>query len=87
MTAARRNQHYCPQPRLMLDTAAGLVDCVLPCQPVRQWLLLLPFALRYLFVTRPEVITPVLGIVCRAISGHVIGKAGSPFENKNEPQK
>ncbi len=43
--------------------------------PVRQWVLSLPFALRYL-LTRPEVITQVLGIVYRAISAHLIRKAG-----------
>jgi len=36
----------------------------------------LPFALRYLLATRPEVVTQVLGIVYRAISAHLIRKAG-----------
>ena len=60
----------------MAETAALLVDDVLPQQPVRQWVLSLPFALRYLLATRPEVVTQVLGIVYRAISGHLIRKAG-----------
>jgi hypothetical protein len=60
----------------MAETAALLVDDVLPKQPVRQWVLSLPFALRYLLATRPEVITQVLGIVYRAISSHLIRKAG-----------
>jgi hypothetical protein len=30
----------------------------------------------YLLATRPEVVTQVLGIVYRAISGHLIRKAG-----------
>jgi hypothetical protein len=47
----------------------------LPKQPVRQWVLSLPFALRYLLATRPEVVTQVLGIVYRAISGHLIREA------------
>jgi hypothetical protein len=59
----------------MAETAALLVDGVLPQQPVRQWVLSLPFALRYLLATRPEVITQVLGIVYRAISTHLIHKA------------
>ncbi len=58
----------------MAETAALLVDGVLPQQPVRQWVLSLPFALRYLLATRPEVVTQVLGIVYRAISGHLIRK-------------
>jgi len=33
--------------RRMADTAAHLVDRVLPEVPVRQWVLSLPFALRY----------------------------------------
>jgi hypothetical protein len=60
----------------MAETAALLVDGVLPQQPVRQWVLSLPFALRYLLATRPEVVTQVLGIVYRAISAHLIRKAG-----------
>jgi hypothetical protein len=36
----------------------------------------LPFALRYLLATRPEVVTQVLGIVYRAMSGHLIRKVG-----------
>ena len=31
----------------MADTAAHLVDRVLPQVPIRQWVLSLPFALRY----------------------------------------
>src|SRR5690606_41279367 len=60
----------------MAETAALLVDDVLPRQPVRQWVLSLPFALRYLLATRPEVVTQVLGIVYRAISGELSRKAG-----------
>ncbi len=48
---------------------------------MRQWVLSLPFALRYLLATRPEVITQVLGIVYRAISGHLIHKAGLTRES------
>ena len=35
-----------------------------PRQIAGQWVLSLPFALRYLLATRPEVVTQVLGIVC-----------------------
>jgi hypothetical protein len=55
----------------MAETAALLVDDILPQQPVRQWVLSLPFALRYLLATRPEVITQVLGIVCSALNLNV----------------
>jgi len=60
----------------MAETAALLVDNVLPQQPVRQWVLSLPFALRFLLAVRPEVVTQVLGIVYRAVSSHLIRKAG-----------
>jgi hypothetical protein len=60
----------------MAETAALLVDDALPRQPLRQWVLALPFALRFLLATRPAVLTRVLGIVYRAISGHLIRKAG-----------
>jgi hypothetical protein len=60
----------------MAETAALLVDEVLPRQPVRRWVLSLSFALRYLLATRPEVVTQVLGVVYRAISGYLIRKAG-----------
>lgn len=60
----------------MAETAALLVDEILPHRPIRQWVLSLPFALRYLLATRPEEVTRVLGIVYRAISGHLIRKAG-----------
>jgi hypothetical protein len=73
-----KRRGFCPScgGRRMAETAALLVDYVLPRQPVRQWVLSLAFALRYLLATRPEVATQVLGIVYRAISGHLIRKAG-----------
>ncbi len=60
----------------MVETAALLVDEVLPRQPIRQWVLSVPFPLRFLFATDPEALTAVLGIVCRAIAAHLIRKAG-----------
>jgi hypothetical protein len=73
-----KRRGFCPScgARRMVETAALLVDNILPQQPARQWVLSLPFALRYLLATRPEVITQVLGIVYRAISGHLIRQAG-----------
>ena len=62
--------------RQMVETAALLTDNVLLWQPFRQWVLSLPFAQRYLLATRPAVVTQVIGIVYRAISAHLIRKAG-----------
>ncbi len=66
-------------PRLLppeAESAALLVDEVLPEQPIRQWVLSFPFQLRFLFASRPELMGRVLGIVRRAISAHLIQKAG-----------
>ena len=59
----------------MTDSAALLVDEVLPQQPLRQWVLSLPFALRFLLATDADALTQVLGIVYRTISAYVLGKA------------
>ena len=60
----------------MAESAALLVDEVLPEQPIRQWVLSFPYQLRFLFASRPEIMGKVLGIVYRAIAGHLIKKAG-----------
>ncbi len=60
----------------MADSAALLVDGILPHQPVRQWVLSFPFPLRFLFASNPKAMTGVLGIVYRAISTHLTHKAG-----------
>jgi ribosomal protein S27E len=56
-----KRRGFCPScgGRRMAETAALLVDNVLPRQPIRQWVLSLPFALRYLLATRPAVVTQV----------------------------
>ena len=60
----------------MADTAAHLVDRLLPHVPIRQWVLSVPFQLRFLFARDPQVMGRVLGIVYRAIETHLIHKAG-----------
>ena len=60
----------------MAETAAHLVEHVLPEQPIRQWVLSFPYPLRFLFATRPAVLTQVLGIVYRAISTFLVRRAG-----------
>jgi Putative transposase len=59
----------------MTDSAALLADEVLPAKPIRQWVLSLPLALRFLLATDPEALTRVLGIVYRTISAHILKKA------------
>jgi hypothetical protein len=53
-----------------------LVDEVFPEQPVRQWVLNVPYPWRFLFASRPAIMGRVLGIVCRCIATHLIQKAG-----------
>jgi hypothetical protein len=60
----------------MADSAALLVDKVLPHQPMRQWVLSVPFPLRFLFASQPAVMGKVLVVVCRVIAMHLTRKAG-----------
>ena len=60
----------------MAETAALPADEVLPDVPLRQWVISFPFPLRYLFAAHPQAMGKVLGIVYRAISTHLIHKAG-----------
>ena len=55
---------------------APLVDEVFPEQPVRQWVLSVPYPLRFLFASRPEVVGRMLGIVYRSIGTHLIAMVG-----------
>jgi ribosomal protein S27E len=69
---------FCPScgARRMADSAAHLVDEVLPNKPIRQWVLSVPFPLRFLFAAQPSVMSKVLGIVYRVISTFLIKRAG-----------
>ncbi len=76
----------------MANSAALLVDEILPFQPMRQLapgmacsramqeqlprVLSVPFPLRLLFASQPAVMGKVLGIVYRAIATHLTRKAG-----------
>jgi len=76
----------------MADSAALLVDEVLPPVPIRQLspgmasiramqeqlprVLSVPFPLRFLFSSQPVVMAKVLGIVYRTIATHLTKKAG-----------
>ena len=60
----------------MAETAAHLVDHVIPRVPVRQWVVSFPIPLRHLFATNPHLLSPVLQVINRAISSFVIKRAG-----------
>ena len=51
----------------MADTAAHLVDRVLPEVPVRQWVLSLPIPFRYRIAYDRELCSEVLGVFPRTI--------------------
>jgi hypothetical protein len=53
--------------RRMADTAAHLVDRVLPKAPIRQWVLSLPFALRYRLAYDSGLVRDVLQIFIKAV--------------------
>ncbi len=53
--------------RRMADTAAHLVDCVLPEVPVRQWVLTLPYPLRYRCAWDAKLTSEVLRAFMRAL--------------------
>ena len=59
----------------MAQTAAHLVDQVILRVPVRQWALSLPIPLRLLLAALPELVTPVLQVVHRVITRHLLGQA------------
>ena len=64
----------------MAQAAAHLVDHVIPHVPVRQWVLIwvmrLPIPLRLLPAAQPKLVTPVLQVVHRVITRHLLGQAG-----------
>ena len=73
-----KRRGFCPScgARRMAESAALLVDEVLPEVPIRQWVLSFPFQLRFLLARSPELMGKVLGIVYRTLSTHLIKQAG-----------
>lgn len=53
--------------RRMAERAAGLVDHVLPAVPIRQWVLSLPFRLRYVLAWDHTLCRKVLAVHVRAL--------------------
>ncbi|MDA0929586.1 MAG: transposase zinc-binding domain-containing protein, partial [Proteobacteria bacterium] len=73
-----KRRGFCPScgARRMVEAAALLVDEVFPARTIRQWVLTVPFPLRFLFAAYPELMGKVLGIVTRAISTHLAQQSG-----------
>jgi hypothetical protein len=64
-----RGRGFCPScgARRMSDTAAHLVDRVLPHVPIRQWVLSLPFRVRFLCARDAALLRDVLRIFLREV--------------------
>src|SRR4029450_7982464 len=62
-----KRRAFCPScgGRRMADTAAHLVDRVFPQVPVRQWVLSLPFALRYRLWYGAALVVPSFSCSCK----------------------
>ena len=73
-----KRRGFCPScgARRMAETAALLVEEVLPVRTLRHWVLSLPHALRFQLATNPAALTPVLGEVWRTISGFLLQRVG-----------
>ena len=61
-----KRRGFCPScgARRMAESAALLVDEVLPHESMRQWVLSVPFPLRFLFASQPK----IMGIVYRTLA-------------------
>ena len=62
--------------RRIAETAAHLVDHVIPQVPVRQWVLSFPIPLRFLLAAHPQLLSPLLQVINRAISTFLTKQAG-----------
>jgi len=60
----------------MAQSAAHLVDCVIPRVPVRQWVLSLPIPLRILLAAHPDLLSALLQIIHRVIATFLIKQSG-----------
>ena len=66
----------------MADTAAHLVDHVFPEVPVRQWVLSVPFPLRYRLAYDSSLVRDVAQIFVRTIFSSIRRRAGIPASNR-----
>ena len=60
----------------MAQTAAHLVDCVIPRVPVRQWVLSFPIPLRILLAAHPQLLSPLLQCIHHVIATFLIKQSG-----------
>jgi hypothetical protein len=74
-----KGRGLCPScnARRMAETAAHLVDHVIPPLPVRQWVLSVPKRLRWYLEREPRAISAVLHILLRVIEAHLRQGSGA----------
>jgi len=72
-----KHRGFCPScgGRRMRERSLHLVDRVFPEAPVRQWVLSVPFEVRYLLAYKPHLLTKVLDIYVRVISNFIKAQA------------
>ena len=73
-----KRRGFCPScgAKRMAENTVHLLDEVFPHKPLRQWVLSLPFPLRFLLAKDPKLIGDVLAVLNRALSTYLIKKAG-----------
>jgi hypothetical protein len=77
-----KRRGFCPScgGRRMADTAAYLVDCVLPEVPIRQWVLTLPYPLRYRCAYDAALTSEILRAFLRALFSALRRRAKSQWD-------
>jgi len=80
-----KKRGFCPScaAKRMSETAAHLVDNLIPKRPLRQWVLSMPIPLRYWMAANPKLQTKILEIVIRAINGYYKKKLKKKYKIKN----
>jgi len=80
-----KKRGFCPScaGRRMAETAAHLVEQVIPWVPTRQWVVSVPIPLRYWMAASTPLMSQVHTIICRTIHQHYVNQAvkqGHPRE-------
>src|SRR6266700_1289763 len=72
-----KRRGFCPScaARRMAQTAAHLVECVIPWVPTRQWVVSVPIPLRYWMAASPDLTAQVHTIIRTTIGQYYVNKA------------
>ena len=72
-----KKRGFCPSccAKRMSESGVFMSEKVFPDVPVRQWVITVPFPLRYWMASRPALMTKILAIITRAINGYYQQKA------------